>query len=64
MPSSILSQTKKSQDLTNTLNLEKSKIYHRKANRRKEKSHICDEGGAHHRISFWHLLMNLKKNNY
>ena len=28
-----------------------------------EKSHTCEEGGAHLRISFWHLLMNLK-NNY
>ena len=27
-----------------------------------KKSHTC-EGGAHLRISFWHLLMNLK-NNY
>ena len=26
----------------------------------KEKSHTCEEGGAHFRISFWHLLMNLK----
>ena len=26
---------------------------------KKKKSHIC-EGGAHLRISFWHLLMNLK----
>ena len=25
-----------------------------------EKSHTCEEGGAHLRISFWHLLMNLK----
>ena len=24
------------------------------------KSHTCEEGGAHLRISFWHLLMNLK----
>ena len=24
-----------------------------------QKSHAC-EGGAHFRISFWHLLMNLK----
>ena len=28
-----------------------------------EKSHTCEEGGAHPRISVWHLLMNLK-NNY
>ena len=25
-----------------------------------KKSHTCEEGGAHLRISFWHLLMNLK----
>ena len=25
-----------------------------------EKSHTCKEGGAHLRISFWHLLMHLK----
>ena len=25
-----------------------------------EKSHTCEEGGAHLKISFWHLLMNLK----
>ena len=29
-----------------------------------EKSHTSEEGGAHLRISFWHLLMNLKNNNY
>ena len=28
-----------------------------------EKLHTCVEGGAHLRISAWHLLMNLK-NNY
>ena len=28
-----------------------------------KKSHACEEGGAHSRISVWHLLMNLK-NNY
>ena len=28
-----------------------------------EKSHTCEEGGTHPRISVWHLLMNLK-NNY
>ena len=28
-----------------------------------QKSHKCKKGGAHLRISFWHLLMNLK-NNY
>ena len=27
------------------------------------KNHTCEEGGAHLRISVWHLLMNLK-NNY
>ena len=27
------------------------------------KSHTCEEGGIHLRISVWHLLMNLK-NNY
>ena len=27
-----------------------------------EKSHTC-EGGTHLRISFWHLLMNLKNKN-
>ena len=26
----------------------------------KKKSHTSEEGGAHFRISFWHLLMNLK----
>ena len=26
----------------------------------KEKSNTCEEGGAHLRLSFWHLLMNLK----
>ena len=26
----------------------------------KKKSHTYEEGGAHLRISFWHLLMNLK----
>ena len=26
-----------------------------------EKSHTCEEGGAHLRISFWHLLMNFEK---
>ena len=25
-----------------------------------KKSHTCEEGEAHLRISFWHLLMNLK----
>ena len=30
------------------------------SNNSKKKSHICEEGGAHLRISFWHLLMNLK----
>ena len=25
-----------------------------------KKSHICEKGGAHLRISFWYLLMNLK----
>ena len=25
-----------------------------------QKSHTCEEGGARLRISFWHLLMNLK----
>ena len=29
-------------------------------NTAKEKSHTCEEGGACLRISFWHLLMNLK----
>ena len=28
-----------------------------------KKSNTCEEGGAHPRISIWHLLMNLK-NNY
>ena len=27
----------------------------------KKKSHTCEEGGAHLRISFWHLLMNFEK---
>ena len=30
---------------------------------KKKKSHTCEEGGVPLRISFWHLLMNLK-NNY
>ena len=25
-----------------------------------QQNHICEESGAHLRISFWHLLMNLK----
>ena len=25
------------------------------------KSNTCEEGGVHHRISFWHLLMNFEK---
>ena len=25
------------------------------------KNHTCEEGGAHLRISFWHLLMNFEK---
>ena len=25
-----------------------------------KRSHTCEEGGAHLRISFWYLLMNLK----
>ena len=28
--------------------------------KKSKKSHTCEEGGAHFRISFWHLLMNLK----
>ena len=28
-----------------------------------KKSHTCEEGGTHPKISVWHLLMNLK-NNY
>ena len=27
----------------------------------KKKSHTCEEGGAHLRISFWHLLVNFEK---
>ena len=27
-----------------------------------KKSHTCEEGWAHLRISVWYLLMNLKKN--
>ena len=27
-----------------------------------EKSHTCEEGGTHLRISFWHLLIHFKKN--
>ena len=34
-----------------------------KMSKKSQKSHICEEGGAHLRISVWHLLMNLK-NNY
>ena len=26
-----------------------------------KKSHTCEEGGAHLRISIWHLLMNFEK---
>ena len=26
-----------------------------------KESHTCEEGGAHPRISFWHLLMNFEK---
>ena len=26
-----------------------------------KKSHTCEEGGTHLRISFWHLLMNFEK---
>ena len=26
-----------------------------------KKSHTCEEGGAHLRISFWHLLMDSEK---
>ena len=26
-----------------------------------EKSHTCEEGGVHIRISFWHLLIELEK---
>ena len=26
-----------------------------------KKWHTCEEGGAHHRISFWHLLTNFEK---
>ena len=29
-------------------------------NEKKKTSHKCEEGGAHLRIYFWHLLMNLK----
>ena len=29
---------------------------------RTKKLHTCEEGGAQLRISFWHLLMNLKNN--
>ena len=28
-----------------------------------KKSHTCEKGGSHFRISSWHLLLNLK-NNY
>ena len=31
-------------------------------NYKNQKSHICEEGGAHLKISVWHLLMNLKSN--
>ena len=32
---------------------------------KKKKSHTCEEGGAHLRISFWYLLMNnYLLNNY
>ena len=35
-----------------------------KINNKMQKSpHTCEEGGAHLRISVWHLLLNLK-NNY
>ena len=29
----------------------------------RNKNHTCEEGGAYLRISFWHLLMNLKSND-
>ena len=32
-----------------------------KASCKKKKSHTCEEGGAHLRVSFWHLLMNFGK---
>ena len=30
---------------------------------KKQKSHTCEEGGAHLRVSVWNLLMNLKNND-
>ena len=35
-----------------------------KMSKKSQKSHICEEGGAHLRISVWHLLMNLKTTIY
>ena len=55
-----------------TVNLLRNKYYHeifidRVLNKLKsfcesinKKSHTCEKGGAHLRISFWHLLMNSK----
>ena len=37
-----------------------SSIYKLKTLVTNKKSHTCEEGGAHLRTSFWHLLMNLK----
>ena len=41
----------------------KSLTYIKNKNRYLEEHYTCTEGGAHPRISVWHLLMNLK-NNY
>ena len=38
----------------------KSKNQNTKRRMETKKSHRCEEGGTHLRISFWHLLMNLK----
>ena len=37
------------------------KLFFRSKQANLKKSHTCKEGGAHLRISFWHLFMNLKK---
>ena len=43
--------------------LGKSLTYIKNKNRYLEENYTCKEGGAHPRITVWHLLMNLK-NNY
>ena len=42
------------------VDLQEENLVHITLNKFKEKSYTCEEGGAHLRISFWCLLMNLK----